>query len=37
MLMTGAREEALKVIPYVHYPIQFKKDTNKTQVQALID
>ena len=35
--MTGAKEEALERIPYIHYPIQFKKDTNKTRVQTLIN
>ena len=35
--MTGAREEALECVSYIHYPVQFKKDTNKAQVQALID
>ena len=34
-LVTGAREEALECIPYICYPVQFKKD--KTPVQALID
>ena len=33
--VTGAREEALKRVPYIHYPVQFKKD--KTQLQALVD
>ena len=32
---TGTREEALKRVFYIYYPVQFKK--NKTQVQALID
>ena len=35
--MTGAREEALERIPCIHYSVQFKKDTSKAQVQALID
>ena len=35
MSMTGAREEALECVSYIHYPVQFKK--NKTLVQALID
>ena len=34
--VTGAREEALKCVPYIHYPVQFK-DRNKAPVQALID
>ena len=33
--MTGAREEALEHVSYIHYPVRFKKD--KTQVQALVD
>ena len=37
MLMNGAREEALECVLYIHYSIQFKKDTNKAQVKALID
>ena len=35
MSMTSPRMEALKRIPYIHYPVQFKKDT--VEVQALID
>ena len=35
--VTGAREEALERVPCIHYPVQFKKDTSKAQVQALID
>ena len=41
--MTGIREEALKRektlerVLCIHYSVQFKKDTNKAQVQALID
>ena len=35
--MTDAREKALERVSYIYYPIQFKKDVNKTQVQALID
>ena len=31
----GARNEALKRVSCIHYPVQFKKD--KTPVQALID
>ena len=34
-LTTGTREKALECIPYIRYPVQFKK--NKTLVQALID
>ena len=33
--MTGVREKALEHVPYIYYPIQFKKD--KTQMQALVD
>ena len=33
--MTGAREEALEHVLYIHYPVQFKNF--KTQVQALVD
>ena len=33
--MTEASEEALKCIPYIHYPVQFRKDLSKTK--ALID
>ena len=38
-LMTGTRKEALVLerVSYIYYPVQFKKNTNKTQVQALID
>ena len=35
--MTDAREEALECVPYIHYPVWFKKDAEKTPVQALID
>ena len=35
--ITGAREKALERIPCIHYPVQFKKNTDKTQVQALIN
>ena len=35
--MTGAREEALERVLCIHYSVQFKKDTSKAQVQALID
>ena len=34
--MAGAREEALKRVPCIHYPVQFE-GTNETQVQVLID
>ena len=34
--MTGAREEALKRVPCIHYPVQFK-DTDRAPMQALID
>ena len=33
----GVREEALECISYIHYAVWFKKVTNKTQMQALID
>ena len=29
--MTGAKEEPLERVFYIHYPVQFK-DTNETQV-----
>ena len=35
MSMTGTRKETLECVFYIHYPVQFKKNTNKTQVQAL--
>ena len=41
--MTGVREEALEQeedlerVPCIHYSVQFKKDTSKAQIQALID
>ena len=37
--MTDVREEGLVLerIQYIYYPVQFKKDTNETQVQALFD
>ena len=35
--MTGARKEALEYVPYIHYPVQFKKNEDETQVQAFID
>ena len=34
--MTDAREKALKRVPCIHYPVQFK-GTSETQVQALIN
>ena len=34
--VTGAREEALERVSYIHYPVQFK-DMDKAPVQALID
>ena len=37
MSMTGARRKALERILYIYYSIQFKKNTNKAQVQALIN
>ena len=36
MSITGARKEALKCVPCIHYPVQFK-DKDKTPVQALIN
>ena len=36
MSMTGAREEALKCVPYIYYPVQFK-NIDKAAVQALIN
>ena len=35
--MTGAREKALESVPYIYYPIRFRKILDKTQMQALID
>ena len=35
--MTDTREEALKRVPCIHYPIRFKKDVDKTPMQALIN
>ena len=35
--MTDARKEALKYVFYIYYLVQFKKDANKTSVQALIN
>ena len=35
-LVTGAREEALERVSYIHYPVQFK-DTDKAPVQTLIN
>ena len=37
MSKIGTRKEALKRIFYNYYPVQFKKNTNKTQIQALIN
>ena len=37
MSMTGAREETLKHVLYIYYPVQFKHNTSKAQVQALIN
>ena len=37
MSMTGARKKALEYIPYIYYSVQFKKNINKVQVQALIN
>ena len=34
--MTGAREKALKRIPYIYYPVQFK-DMSEAQIQAMVD
>ena len=36
-LVTSTREEALECVPYIHYLVQFKKNINRAQVQALID
>lgn len=33
--MTEAREEVLKRVPYVYYPMQFRKDLS--EIKALID
>ena len=35
--MTDARKKALKRVLYIHYLVQFKKDADKTPIQALID
>ena len=35
--MIGTRKEALEHIPYIYYLVRFKRDTNKTEVQALIN
>lgn len=37
--MTDVKKEALvlKRVSYIHYPVQFKKNTYGTQVQALIN
>ena len=37
MSMTSVGEKALERVPYIHYPVRFRKDTDKTQVQALIN
>ena len=35
--MTNAREEALKRVSYIYYPVRVKKNADKTPVQALIN
>ena len=35
--MTSTREKALERVSCIHYLVQFKKDTNMTQVQSLIN
>ena len=35
-MMTDAREDTLKHISYIHYPVQFK-NTSKAQIQVLVD
>ena len=35
--MTGARKKALECVPYIYYPVRFKKNADKTPVQALIN
>ena len=35
--MTDTRKEALKHVSYIHYQVRFRKDKDKTQLQALID
>ena len=35
--MIDARKKALERIPCIHYPVQFKKNADKTPMQALID
>ena len=35
--ITDIKKEALKRVFYIHYPVQFKKNVDKTLVQALID
>ena len=37
MSMSGARDETLEYVPYIYYPVQFKKNINKSHVQALIN
>ena len=36
MSTTGAKEEVLERVPYIHYPVQFK-NISETQVQVLIN
>ena len=35
--MTSARKKALEYVSYIHYPIRFKKNKDKIQLEALID
>ena len=35
--MTNTRKKALERVPCIHYPVRFKKDADKTPVEALID
>ena len=35
MSITGPKTEALEHVPSIHYPVQFKKDTE--EIRALID
>ena len=37
MSIIGAREKTLEHVPFMHYPIWFNKDMNKTQMQVLIN
>ena len=32
ILMTDTKKETLEYIPYIYYPVQFKKDLNKIWV-----